>query len=159
MTARSHRPHITAARAAVLLSALWIAGAAASLSAGARAPQASERRTVWDRVFSDEQAKRGEATYLDECSRCHMENLGGGDFGPPVVGASFWEQWNDKPLVDAFTRIRETMPQDNPGRLTAAQSADVLAFLMKANGFPAGTAALSPDAAALQSIVIVPAHK
>lgn len=120
--------------------------------------QTNERRTVWDRVYSDEQAQRGEALYLDECGRCHAETLAGGDFGPPVVGSSFWEQWSGKPLAEAFTRIKETMPQDNPGRLSGQQSVDVLAFLMKANGFPSGSAPLRSEPGELQAITIVPSH-
>jgi mono/diheme cytochrome c family protein len=93
---------------------------------------------------------------LDECSRCHSETLEGGDFGPPVVGTAFWEQWNGKTLSDVFASIRETMPQDNPGRLSPSQTADVVAFLMKKNGFPSGDAALSSDTTALQTIGVTP---
>jgi S-disulfanyl-L-cysteine oxidoreductase SoxD len=137
--------------AAVALGAL-LGALIAPLDAG-EAVQTSPR-TVWDRVYSDEQAKRGESLYLDECGRCHAETLSGGDFGPPVVGASFWEQWDGKPLTEVFARIRETMPQDNPGRLDASQSADVLAFLMKANGFPSGPAPLGSESASLNTITV-----
>lgn len=118
----------------------------------------SPARSVWDRVFSAEQAGRGEALYLDECSRCHLENLAGGDFGPPVVGAEFWSQWNGKGLDEVFLRIRDTMPQDNPGRLSAQQTANLVAFLMKSNGFPDGPVPLEGDVATLKGITVVPAH-
>lgn len=111
---------------------------------------------MWDRVFSAEQAARGEATYLDECGRCHSETLFGGDFGPPVVGSAFWDAWKSKTVADLFDRVRTTMPQDNPGRMSATQTSELLAFLMKSNGFPAGETPLGTDLAALKSIKIEP---
>jgi mono/diheme cytochrome c family protein len=113
---------------------------------------------VWDRVFSSEQAARGESTYLDECGRCHADTLSGGDFGPPLVGGSFWDEWKGMTIADIFNRIRTTMPQDNPGRLSLLQTADVIAFLMKSNGFPAGDQPLSSDPTALQAIAVTPAR-
>jgi mono/diheme cytochrome c family protein len=115
-------------------------------------------RTVSDGVFTLDQAKRGESTYLDECGRCHTETLAGGDFGPPVVGTAFWDEWKGKTAADLFELMRTTMPQDNPGRLSASQTADVLAFLMKSNGFPAGDAPLSPEPSHVQSNKLEPAH-
>ena len=133
----------------VAVTGLW-----ASTHTVLAAQGAATAQTVWDRVFTPDQATRGSATYLDECSRCHSETLAGGDFGPPVVGTAFWDEWKEKTAADLFDLIRTTMPQDSPGRLSASQIADVLAFLMKSNGFPAGETPLSSDAAALALIRI-----
>ena len=118
--------------------------------------RSSSSQTVWDRVFSVEQAARGEATYLDECGRCHSETHFGGDFGPPVIGTTFWDAWKGKTAADLFDRVRTTMPQDNPGRMSATQTSELLAFLMKSNGFPAGETPLSADVAVLKSIKLEP---
>jgi len=57
---------------------------------------AGEGRSVWDRVFTREQAKRGELAYERDCARCHGENLAGGEASPALVGADFLSHWNGK---------------------------------------------------------------
>ena len=44
------------------------------------------------------------------------------------------------------------MPADNPGSMTGEENADILAFILKFDGFPAGAKELPADAAALQKI-------
>ena len=76
---------------------------------------------------------------------------------PPLVGGAFTSNWNDLTVGDLFERIRTTMPLDKPGRLTRQQNADVIAFMLKANGWPAGSAELASDPAALKQIRIAAA--
>jgi len=109
---------------------------------------------VWDGVFTEEQAKRGEAAYLQECVNCHGPALEGGDMTPSLVGGVFTSNWNDLSVGDLFERIRITMPLDRPGKLSRQQNADVIAFVLKANSFPAGATDLSRDLAALKQIRI-----
>jgi S-disulfanyl-L-cysteine oxidoreductase SoxD len=124
----------------------------AFLGLGAAAPQ--ESATVWDGVFTDEQARRGETAYRQECSSCHGAELEGGDMTPPLVGGTFTSNWNDLTLGDLFERIRATMPLDKPGTLSRQQNADVVAFVLKANLWPAGTTELARDLGALKQIRI-----
>jgi mono/diheme cytochrome c family protein len=124
----------------------------ALLGLGAAAPQ--ESATVWDGVFTDEQARRGETAYRQECSNCHGAELEGGDMTPPLVGGTFTSNWNDLTLGDLFERIRATMPLDKPGTLSRQQNADVVAFVLKANLWPAGTTELARDLGALKQIRI-----
>ena len=118
------------------------------------AATAQESATVWDGVFTDEQAKRGETAYRQECSNCHGAELEGGDMTPPLVGGTFTSNWNDLTLGDLFERIRATMPLDKPGTLSRQQNADVVAFVLKANLWPAGTTELARDLGALKQIRI-----
>ena len=117
---------------------------------------AAASRTVWDGVYTKEQSTRGESTYLEECARCHGQNLLGGEAAPPVAGADFLKGWNGKTAGELFERIRKTMPEDNPGGLSARQSADVLAYLFSANRFPVGEKELEREAEALKDIRIEP---
>ena len=78
--------------------------------------------SVWDGVFTDEQAKRGEAAYRQECSNCHGAELEGGDMTPPLVGGGFTSNWNDLTLGDLFERIRLTMPLDNLASCRASRT-------------------------------------
>ena len=110
--------------------------------------------SVWDGVYTADQTRRGETAYLQTCASCHGTALEGGDMTPPLVGGAFTANWNDLTVGDLFERIRTTMPLDKPGRLSRQQNADVIAFLLKANGWPAGTVELPPDPPALNQIRI-----
>jgi mono/diheme cytochrome c family protein len=72
------------------VSAIVIAGMAAihfGLGAQNQQPPASQQtHSVWDGIFTDDQAKRGAAVYASECSSCHGKNLNGIDDAPSLVG-------------------------------------------------------------------------
>jgi S-disulfanyl-L-cysteine oxidoreductase SoxD len=112
----------------------------------------AESRSVWDGVYTDEQAKRGEAVYRKECASCHGDSLAGGESAPPLTGGAFLANWNGLTLGDLFDRIRKTMPQNSPGKLSRQQNADVLAFALSANKFPVGKAELSRQSEFLKEI-------
>jgi mono/diheme cytochrome c family protein len=132
-----------ARRATVIIVALLGFGAAAQ-----------ERATVWDGVFTDEQARRGETVYRQECSNCHGPELEGADMTPPLIGGGFTANWNDLTVGDLYERIRTTMPLDKPGKLSRQQNADVIAYMLNANMWPAGSTELARDLGALKQISI-----
>lgn len=109
---------------------------------------------MWDGAYTDEQVARGDGVYRQECGNCHGDGLGGGDMTPALVGGVFTSNWNDLTVGDLFERIRITMPLDRPGRLTRQQNADVIAFVLNANGWPSGKTELSRELAALKQIKI-----
>jgi S-disulfanyl-L-cysteine oxidoreductase SoxD len=111
-------------------------------------------KTTKDGIYTAEQSTRGEALYQDKCSSCHGDDLSGGGFAPALVGDPFFEHWSAKKLSDLSSEIKDTMPADKAGSLTADNTADVLAYLLKANGLPAGAAPLSTDAAVLAQVSI-----
>ena len=119
------------------------------------APAASteERaRSVWDGVYTEEQAKRGETVYRERCSSCHQPTLTGGETAGPLVGATFTANWNGVTVGDLFERTRVSMPHDRPGTLTRQQTADVLAYVFSANKFPAGKTELARQPELLKQI-------
>jgi len=118
----------------------------------AQAPASSESRSVWDGVYTEEQAKRGETVYKKECASCHGASLTGGESSPPLSGGAFFANWNGLTLGDLFERIRKTMPQTAPGKLTRQQNADVLAFMLSVNKFPAGKTELYRQTEMLKEI-------
>lgn len=126
---------------------------AAVLAAGSSAAVA---RSVWDGVYTKEQAKRGQNVYAQDCSKCHSENLAGGEAGPTLIGADFLSHWNGKTAGALYDNVRKTMPSDDPGGLTTRQYADLVAYLFSANEFPAGDKELDRDAAVLNEIRIEP---
>ena len=122
-------------------------GATAALQEGITA-------SVWDGVYTEAQATRGGEVYRQACVNCHGPELEGADMTPPLTGGTFTANWNDLTLGDLFERIRATMPLDKPGTLSRQQNADLVAFLLKANQWPAGTTELSRELGALKQIRI-----
>jgi mono/diheme cytochrome c family protein len=121
-------------------------------SAQEKAP--SESRTVWDGVFTQKQADRGQPLYSKQCSECHGETLMGSDMTPPLVGGEFLSNWTDLTLGDLFERIHKTMPLNKPGSLTSDADADILAYILSVNKFPVGETELSHDTQVLRQIRI-----
>jgi len=117
-----------------------------------RAQAPADTRSVWDGVYTEEQAKRGEAVYRKECAACHGDMLTGGESAPALTGGGFQANWNGLSLGDLFDRIRKTMPQTTPGKLTRQQNADVLAFMLSINKFPVGKTELYRQSEMLKEI-------
>jgi mono/diheme cytochrome c family protein len=115
---------------------------------------AAAGRSVWDGVYTKEQALRGQTTYGEECARCHAQNLGGGESAPALAGNEFLKNWNGKTVGDMLERIMKTMPGDDPGSLARRQYADITAWLLSANAFPAGSKDLDSAPDALRDIAI-----
>ena len=106
-------------------------------------------------IYSDAQAKRGEALYADRCSSCHAPDMSGLDQAPPLTGSDFNTNWNDLALNDLFERIRISMPADKPGSLSRQEVADVVAFILQKAEFPAGQTEVPTEAEALKGIKFV----
>ena len=120
----------------------------------AAAALAQQSRTVWDGVYSDEQAARGETLYGERCAKCHGDTLGGVEAAPALTGTTFYSNWEGEKLEALFDRMRMTMPQDKPGSLSRAQNADILAHMLHVGGYPAGPNALDGQAGALGAVTI-----
>jgi mono/diheme cytochrome c family protein len=136
--------------AAVILAA--VGGLAASVAVRAQAPAAVA--TVWDGVYTDVQAKAGEAGFQSYCLECHGEDLAGREQAPALAGPPFLEKWN-KATLKKLMDTMEAMPPDNPKSLTAKQYTEVLAYILSANEFPVGKTALPEDRSVLASIQIL----
>jgi mono/diheme cytochrome c family protein len=108
-------------------------------------------KSQWTGIYTEAQAKRGEPLYADMCAACHGKDLKGTELAPALAGADFRATWNELRLGDLFERIRLTMPQNDPGTLTREQNADVLAYMLRESGYPAGDAALPSDTATLNT--------
>jgi mono/diheme cytochrome c family protein len=119
------------------------------------AAMAQAGRTAADRVYTEEQAQRGQALYAAQCAPCHGPALAGAA-GPPLTGAAFLRTWDRRPLIDLVDKIQNTMPATNPGTISRAQATDLVAHVLKTNAFPAGSAELSGDAVLKQIAVVGP---
>ena len=111
--------------------------------------------TVLDGAFTAAQARRGRRVYTQNCESCHGPELKGGEMAPSVAGSGFIVFWTELPVGSLFDRIKVSMPEDGPGRLSDEEYTDVVAYLLSANDYPAGETELPADKAAQDKIMIV----
>lgn len=132
-----------------LLTAMLVAAIAAG----------SQTRSVWDGVYTEAQAKRGEAIYAERCVRCHGATMmGGTDGAGALIGEKFNGNWNGVPLDQMIDRVRASMPLDQPMSLSRQQTVDVLSYVFSANKIPAGQSEL-PRQAEMLSLIVYKAAK
>jgi quinoprotein glucose dehydrogenase len=136
-------------RAAPVASALVVLLAAAT-ALRAQEPTASTTAGL----YTEAQAERGRVAYAKYCQSCHGETLQGVDVAPALVGATFLGNWVGLSVGELADRIRMTMPQNDPGTLSAATTADLIALILESNGYPAGANALPRDVQLLQMVRI-----
>lgn len=116
----------------------------------------AQGQSVNDGVYSDAQAKRGMTLYNEQCASCHGETLAGvADLFPALAGPDFLKTWQGRSLGEFFDKTQTTMPALDPGSLTPAQTADIVAFILSHSKYPAGAAELASTADALKPIQIV----
>ncbi|HUR47916.1 MAG TPA: cytochrome c [Acidimicrobiales bacterium] len=122
-------------------------------AAGAAALGQSATTSVWDGVYTEAQAKNGEAVYFSQCVTCHGEDFAGREQAPALAGLGFMEKWNRATVRKLFEKV-EQMPPTQPKSLAAQDYVDAVAYLLSVNELPAGPAALPNDRAALGRIEI-----
>lgn len=115
---------------------------------------AQAAKSVNEGVYSEAQAKRGDAIYKEQCAACHGDNLEGTGPMPPLAGKDFLSNWQGKPLADVFEKTQTSMPATAPGSLSPEQTADVVAYMLNVGKYPAGAAELAPKVDALKTITI-----
>ena len=108
--------------------------------------------SVWDGVYSDAQALRGETAYRTNCGSCHGPKLAGHGQNPSLAGSNFLSKWNGQTVGDLFEKIQISMPADRPGKLSAAENSAIVAYILKFNGFPVGSKDLAESADELRDI-------
>jgi len=116
---------------------------------------AAETRSVWDGVYTSEQAARGAVVYERVCAECHGPDLGGGDMAPSLAGVEFLYNWHGLTAGDLLERLRVSMPPGQPTSVGRQEKADILAWVLEVNGFPAGDTELATRPAALAGISVL----
>jgi len=126
--------------------------AAAAIDVAAFSAQAG--KSVWDGVYSEAQSTRGQDLSKASCVTCHGNELAGTDLAPALQGDDFKGVWSGRTAAELFEKIQTTMPADRVGTLKPPQSADLVAYILKMNNYPAGAAELGSEMPALQQIKI-----
>ena len=142
-----------------------------------------DMQSVWDGVYTKEQAKRGKPVYARNCTECHgdtpvalapiepnhilskrqlgffrVSDPGASGFSsaPPLSGGVFLRGWKGQTVANLYQYARSEMPQGNAGSLTDQQYADIIAYMFNLSRLPAGEKELPPDAQQLNLIIIEP---
>ena len=109
---------------------------------------------MWDRVFTEEQATRGQQSYQEHCEPCHLESLVGDGYAAALVAPDFSIRWNGLSVGDLFTATATAMPPGDPGGLSSQVYIDIVSYVLKANEIPAGDTELPTDTEKLKQIFI-----
>jgi S-disulfanyl-L-cysteine oxidoreductase SoxD len=129
-------------------AATWALGLAAALPVGAQGPghkpAPDTGRSTLDGVYTLAQANQGRDVFAGMCRECHANNVYNGQ--PLKV------RWDGRSLGELFGYLRRSMPKSNPGALTDDEYAQVIAYLLRLNQMPTGSAPLVADSAALAPI-------
>jgi mono/diheme cytochrome c family protein len=118
------------------------------------AAQNATPRSSRDGVYTKQQAERGQRLFTDSCASCHGADLTGSEAGTPLVGTDFTGKWIGRDMGSLFEYTRARMPKDAPGTLKDDQYADLVAFVLSANYYPAGLQELKGSGETLRSVVI-----
>jgi cytochrome c553 len=150
------RATLAAAIVGITVFMMFASRALAGVTANAAEAQpAAGTRSVLDGVYTEEQAKRGQARYR-RCLLCHLDELQGDAARQiaPIAGEAFLEKWSSHTVKELFEKTSTTMPQDSPGSLSPQEYADVLAYVFQVNKLPAGKEELGAQNDQLDRILI-----
>jgi len=121
---------------------------------GAPAYAAEDVISVWQGVYTKEQAARGKTRYFASWAVCHGALLQGDGDSPELAGKSFMKRWGDQSVGTLFAFASSQMPVGRPGSLGVQGYADVIAHVLATNGFPDGQRELPANGQALDRIII-----
>jgi mono/diheme cytochrome c family protein len=134
----------------MLLAFLLIEAAARAQSGG------SSSRTVWDGVYTSAQADRGRGFYNEHCAMCHGGDLQGAE-SRALSGDRFWTSWQETTVDRLLGHVSTNMPHSEDGSLKgtlgASVYADIVAYILSRNDFPAGSSELTAASSAGVRIV------
>jgi len=94
--------------------------------------------------YTSRQASRGDGLFRDNCVSCHSSS--------EFAGASFQRRWRNRAVGDIYEFVLYSMPDDNPGGLPEQTYADIVAYMLSMNDFPAGDAELPTSMDALMEM-------
>ena len=144
---RASRGSIARSSWQVISIALFFAGAVRAAAQGG-APQIAAG------IYAPAQAERGKQVFQNTCTTCHnFDLLGNAGRGPALVGEAFIANWESETLGTLFTKMKNTMPRNNPASLADDVYLDLLSYVLQANAFPPGADVLKAEA--LNAITVV----
>ncbi len=102
-------------------------------------------------AFTSEQVDRGQVIYSETCQICHGNRLSNGQFGTPLRGSFFRNNWTGKTLGELTQQVWEKMPPDNVQSLSWVQVTDVVSFILSRNNLEPGATEMTTDMESLHA--------
>src|SRR5678815_1658842 len=130
-------------RVLMLLPVLLVVG-------GVLVSSQAKPKTVWDGVYTEAQATRATGIFGASCAGCHTLTPDG---NRPLSGETFWQSNTQKSVAELLGYVSKNMPNGNGGSLSPESYNDLVALILKSNGFPAGATELTPTSIAGVQIV------
>jgi mono/diheme cytochrome c family protein len=124
-----------------------------AMPSGGRAQATPKASDTSHRYYSEAQAKRGKEQYAQFCAQCHMASLKGIGTAPALLGDDFIQDYYS--VNDLFIKASVTMPGDNVHGLPTDTYLNIIAYLLQANGLPAGAENLKGDVAAMKRMALI----
>lgn len=112
----------------------------------------AQEQSVWDGVYTNEQATRGAKFFDAECAGCHGPGGAGGSMAPALQGGTFTSNYDGQTVGDLFDRNKTSMPPGKEGQLPADEVAAITAYMLQVNNFPAGKTELPSVSMTLKTI-------
>jgi|HubBroStandDraft_6_1064221.scaffolds.fasta_scaffold822524_2 hypothetical protein len=105
-------------------------------------------KTIWDGIYTEDQAAAGQMIYASGCSVCHGKQLEGvpDEGNPALAAASFMIEWDGQTMADLVRHIHAA-PNDQPGDIDPLTGVQLAAFILDMNGVPPGKTPLSTNRA------------
>jgi mono/diheme cytochrome c family protein len=104
--------------------------------AAAQSTASASKTTVWQGVYTEAQAARGQTAYASHCTSCHRDDLSG--YNSILKGPRFIHNYRESSLNVLFDKTKTTMPRGAAGTLSDQTYIDIVAYMLKANEFPPG---------------------
>jgi S-disulfanyl-L-cysteine oxidoreductase SoxD len=135
----------------IFAAAILTGAAVASIMEPAAAAQS---KTVWDGIYTQEQAARGAVSFSGNCSRCHAADPNAGEEGKNLAGKGFWNSFRESTVDHLLDFVSKNMPNGaGAGSLSANTYADLVAYILSKNDLPSGSTELTKDSAAGVKII------
>lgn len=108
--------------------------------------EAADDKSGGAALYTIQQAQAGAAIYATTCASCHGGNLQGVS-APAIAGAEFQKTAVSNKYTVSIIRtiVTQNMPMSNPGSLTDPQYAQIMAYLLAENCYPAGAKPFPTD--------------
>jgi mono/diheme cytochrome c family protein len=134
------------------ISILFAAALVVAAVTAVKEPNATaQTKSVWDGVYTQQQAARGATSFTTHCARCHSAEPN--DEKKPVAGKAFWQSYRESTVDQLLDYISRNMPNGAGGTLEASTYADLVAFILSRNDLPSGAAELTKQSAAGVQII------
>jgi polar amino acid transport system substrate-binding protein len=111
-------------------------------SANKHSGKASSTSKQLPTLFTSAQAHTGHKKLEKHCARCHGPKLQG-RAGPALKGPNFASADANLQVSDIFNMLAHQMPATQQGSLSHQDYADIMVFLLRENGYPAGSSKLT----------------